>query len=153
MTTAEKKEIVRKFVERFFKDNPGAVLDPQLLFELNTVALRLIEKSPNPQNELESFFSIPADADSSTQSNSSIYELKKMLADTLDKSQQHNGTAIEQAKATMSIKSSSRNQGANSRDVYVHPTRKRNSGLSEPINTRISASARLSKNYTNSSDS
>ena len=155
MTTAEKKEIVRKFVERFFKDNPGAVLDPQLLFELNTVALRLIDKSPNPQNELESFFSIPADADSSTQSNSSIYELKKMLADRLDKSQQHNGTAIEQAKATLSIEGSSRDQEANSRDVHVHPTRKQNFGQSEPINTKISTSAerKLSKNYTNSSDS
>ena len=155
MTTAEKKEIVRKFVERFFKDNPGAVLDPELLFELNTVALRLIDKSPNPQNELESFFYKTADVDSSTQSNSSIYELKKMLADRLDKSQQHNGTAIEQAKATLSIKSSSRDQDTNSRDVHVHPTRKTNFGLSEPINTRISTSAerRLSKNHTNSSDS
>ena len=75
MTMEEKKEIVRSFVEKFFKDHPEAVLDPQLLFELNTMTLRLVDQSPNT-NGIQSLTA----PDDTTLSRTSHFELKKMLA-------------------------------------------------------------------------
>jgi hypothetical protein len=81
MTIEEKKEIVKSFVESFFKDHPEAVLDPQLLFELNTMTLRLVDQSPYA-HELQSL-SVPDDTNLSMTSH---FELKKMLAQQLSKS-------------------------------------------------------------------
>ena len=62
----------------FFKENPQAVLDPQLLLDLNNMALRLVEPSPI---DIESHSSIlPDDTDVRNASN---LQLKQMLGERL----------------------------------------------------------------------
>ena len=78
MTSEEKKDVVRNFVEDFFKENPQAVLDPQLLFDLNNMALRLVEPSPNAIENQSTIH--PDDTDVRNASN---LELKQMLGERL----------------------------------------------------------------------
>ena len=83
MTVQDKEAIVQNLVETFFKNHPEQILDPQLLFELNTMAQRLVEKSPDPLEEMESILVPELEH---TTNNSSLYEMKKMLAERLSTS-------------------------------------------------------------------
>ena len=80
MTTEEKKEVVKGFVKGFFEDYPEAVLDPQLLFDLNKMAVRLVDQ---PTHRNEGNASGSSSLDTSYINKASTFELKKMLAEQM----------------------------------------------------------------------
>ena len=86
MTTGEKKEVVKNFVKGFFDDYPEAVLDPQLVSDLNEMALRLVDPSPTHYGNGEISPSSSLYEGNTSLSKTSTYELKKMLAEKLSNS-------------------------------------------------------------------
>ena len=116
MTPEDKKNIVSNFVEDFFKQNPESVLDPKLLFDLNNMALRLVESSPNTIGKQTTLVN-----DSSDIQNFSNLELKQMLGERL-----LNTLSFQDIQSQGASANGLNTIGTNNQATYIHRRSKRN---------------------------